>query len=445
VAFKISSFKENREMTIAILGAGLAGCTLGQQLQAGGRDFFILEKESQLGGLCRTLRTERHYWDLGVHAMYSRQQEINDYYACLPLELETLERNVKVFHQGRSGSRCVVPYPFENGIVDLPFSDRMECLAGFFPVLFKRKMPPSNLEEWIDGRVGAGVAKHFMRPYNRKIWSCELSEISTRLVNERIEPLSTKEILQVLIGRRMVGRAYQAKFRYPKGGIQMFIDHLARDFRNRIFLNSTVKALSRQGKRWIVATTDRRTFVADKVVSTIPLVELLKVVDLPGLAKRYAGLKWNNTFFVMLALKEGCRLNLIEDCHWVFFKGQEIFYRMTLMHNFSPQNSPVIVAEITAKDDLRERDQDEILQAVVDDLRQSEILKSQADIAQATIKLVSYTYPIPTVGLDDTRARIQNIMEQHDIFLLGRSGAWEYLNMDGVLCKVKDLLGKKFL
>ena len=46
-------------MKIAILGAGLTGLELGRRLKEYGKDFIILEKESQIGGLCRTNITGR--------------------------------------------------------------------------------------------------------------------------------------------------------------------------------------------------------------------------------------------------------------------------------------------------------------------------------------------------------------------------------------------------
>ncbi|MDP3027513.1 MAG: PGF-pre-PGF domain-containing protein, partial [Nanoarchaeota archaeon] len=46
-----------------ILGAGLAGVELGRKLKELKKDFVIFEKESQIGGICRTNKTGEYYWD----------------------------------------------------------------------------------------------------------------------------------------------------------------------------------------------------------------------------------------------------------------------------------------------------------------------------------------------------------------------------------------------
>ena len=91
-------------MKVAILGAGFTGVELGRRLKELRRDFIIFEKESQIGGLCRTNKTGNHCWDFAVHAIYSRNKEVMDYFSSLPLDYEYLNRNAKIFHTGTEQS-----------------------------------------------------------------------------------------------------------------------------------------------------------------------------------------------------------------------------------------------------------------------------------------------------------------------------------------------------
>ena len=43
-----------------------------------------------------------------------------------------------------------------------------------------------DFESWIGARFGEGVARHFMLPYNRKIWARDLKRMSCEWVRERI-------------------------------------------------------------------------------------------------------------------------------------------------------------------------------------------------------------------------------------------------------------------
>ncbi len=430
-------------MKIAILGAGLAGVELGRKLNKLREDFFILEKESQIGGICRTNKTGEYYWDFAVHAIYSRNKEVMDYFNLLPLDYEYLNRKAKIFHSGANGRKCIIGYPFEMGIKDLPLKDKLDCIHGYTAVKMRGKKEYCNLEEWIDARLGEGIAKHFMFPYNNKIWNCKLSEISDKLVSSKIEPASAIDFILSILGGKSVGRAYQAKFIYPKRGIQKLIDYTAKDFKDNIILNANVEKLVKLPHKWIIITDKGIKKEADAIVSTIPLAELLKKIDIEGVKKEYDVLKWNNTFFVMVGLKKEASFQLINDCHWAFFKEDEIFYRITLMHNFSSEFLPVLVAEITQKGTILDKSEEEIKEGVIEDLIRLGIIGLRSQIAEVDIKLLNYTYPIPTLGLDDFKIKLANILEKNNIFLLGRNGNWDYINMDGVILNVQKIVTEK--
>jgi len=431
-------------MKIAILGAGLTGLELGRKLKELDKDFFILEKESQIGGLCRTNKTGNYYWDFAVHAVYSRNKEIMDYFSSLPLDYESLERNVKIFHTSENGKTHILNYPFEIGVKDLPLNDKLECVQGYVAARAKGIKKSSNLKEWIENSLGPGMAKHFMIPYNSKIWNCPLEEISEKLVSAKIEPASIIDFIMSVLGKNVVGRAYQAKFIYPKQGIQQLIDYTAKDIKDNVHLNADVVKLERSLGRWKIYTNNE-VFEADMIASTIPLVNLLKKVDIEGLKKEYGAFRWNDTHFVMVGLKDGYDFNLIKDCHWVFFKGKEIFYRITLMHNFSAEFKAVLVAEITQKDNLSSKSNEEIVSSVVKDLVRLGIVGSENEIDKTDIKLVEHTYPIPTVGCEQVKHGIRTLLERYNLFLLGRNGNWDYINMDGVVANVQKFVSEKFL
>lgn len=431
-------------MEIAILGAGLAGLEVGRRLRERGKNFFILEKESQVGGLCRTNKTGGYYWDFAVHAMYSRSREIMDYYLSLPLDYEYLNRNVKIFHKGNNRKRYILDYPFEIGIKDLPLKDKIECIQGYIARWNKVKKNYMNLKDWIYNSLGAGIAKHFMVPYNEKIWNCELSDISSKLICSKIQPLLGADFILSLFGKKTVGRAHQAKFIYPKGGIQKLIEYTAKNVKDNILLNANVKKIIKSKNRWLIVADDGVEKEADIVISTIPLVELLKKIDIEGLEKEYDVLKWNNTYFIMVGLKSRHDIWLIRDCHWVFFKEDEIFYRITLMHNFSPEYLPAIVVEVTEKGNILNKTKEEIKNLVVKDLIRLGIINSLDQIAEIDIKLVEYTYAIPTVGLEHVKENICNILKRNNIFLLGRNGNWDYINMDEVILNVQKIVTDNF-
>jgi protoporphyrinogen oxidase len=100
-------------------------------------------------------------------------------------------------------------------------------------------------------------------------------------------------------------------------------------------LNAELEHLSRENNKWLIHTSNGRNFYASIVISTIPLVELLKKINIIGLKKSYDVFKWNNTYFVMIGLKKEYQFQYIHDYQWIFFKEKESFYRISLMHKIS--------------------------------------------------------------------------------------------------------------
>ena len=45
--------------------------------------------------------------------------------------------------------------------------------------------PPRNFKEWILAMCGRGIARHFMVPYNRKIWTVDPSEMAYQWIGDR--------------------------------------------------------------------------------------------------------------------------------------------------------------------------------------------------------------------------------------------------------------------
>jgi len=413
-------------MKIAILGAGLTGLELGRRLHLLGIDFIIFEKENCIGGLAKTIKTNGYSWDYGVHAMYSKDGSITNYYNHLPIDLQRHVRRTKILHKGR-----FISYPFENGIGELPPKDRLECITGYLKPHRRRKY--SDLQDWIDNRLGYGISKHFMKPYNQKIWNCSLSEISTDLVSGKIDPMSLPSFILSVLGRKTIGREYQSNFIYPKAGIQGFINYTADCIQDRIRINSGIRNLGYKKKQWFV-----NGIKFDRIISTIPLPELLKLLDLPKIQKEYKKFKWNDTFFVMVGLKEGKRFGKFHDLHWAFFKENEIFYRLTFMHNFSENFPPAVVAEVT------DRGMNSVKEFVIYDLLNKKVIESGGDISAVTCQRIQYTYPIPTLNADTLVGEIEKELQNYNLHLLGRSGRWRYINMDDVIKEVDEYASKNF-
>lgn len=427
---------------VAIIGGGVAGLALGGALNRRGIDFQLFEANNQVGGLARTFNTGRFRWDLGVHALYSKIDRVKQLFHDLPIEYQYCHRDVKICHVYKN---IIYPldYPFENGLSGLPPEDLRECLEGYKEAKASGKVTFENLADWIKNGLGSGFSRVFMTPYNRKIWDVPLNQISMDLVAGKIEPEPYEKVLKCALGARIEGRSYQAAFLYPRAGIQEFSNYLASCCGGRIHSDMKLEQIetSRDGYSLWFANGESRVGYT-RIVSTIPLKNLLGMIPWSDISLYAEKLHHNSTIFVMVGLKPDASFENFGHSHWSFYPGDEVFYRLTMMHNFSDMFPQACVAEHTVHGN-KLPDNDSIIKKVVRDLLRLGILKSEADVQTISIRYEPCTYPIPTIGLRRTKVKISSFLMQKKIYLLGRSGNWDYINMDQVIDQVDAFLKKE--
>ena len=137
-------------------------------LTDGVRGYEIFEKDDDIGGNCRSVRRDGHTFDRTGHWLHMR----NDYTRQLveklmPGELVAVSRKAQIFtHQAFLG------FPFQSNTFGLPPEVNKECLLGFIQARETRgqRAEPVNFEQWILHQYGEGIARHFMIPYNSKLY-----------------------------------------------------------------------------------------------------------------------------------------------------------------------------------------------------------------------------------------------------------------------------------
>ena len=113
-----------------------------------------------------------------------------------------------------------IPYPFQNNLRYLPKSLQVSCLLGAAKAAAKRNPQEcSHFRDWILATFGEGIAEAFMFPYNSKVWTTPLEEMSKSWIGERVSVVDFKRLLEnVLYERDDVGWGPNNKFRFPLHG-----------------------------------------------------------------------------------------------------------------------------------------------------------------------------------------------------------------------------------
>ncbi|MGQ9641962.1 MAG: protoporphyrinogen/coproporphyrinogen oxidase [Candidatus Bathycorpusculaceae bacterium] len=434
-------------MKVAILGGGLTGLTIGYLLDELGVDFEVLEKESECGGLMRTLQREGFTFDYGgSHIIFSKNKEILDFMLKLLRSNKVQNRrNTKILYKGK----YYVKYPFENGLADLPVKENFECLYYFIRNLVKREKgelkKPSNLKEWFYYTFGEGIAEKYLIPYNEKIWKYPTEKMSLEWV-ERVPNPPVEDIIKSSLGIQTEGYTHQLYFYYPKvGGIQALIKSLEEKIKDRIAINFEVKRIRRNGKQWLISNgAEERAYT--KVVSTIPIQKLVEAVSASQEVKETAHqLKYNSLITVMLGIDR----KKINDLSWLYIPEKDILtHRVSFPSNYSPNVAPKrkssVLAEITCiiGDRIWRMRNEEIINRVINELHQLRII-DKSEVCFSELRKTEYAYVISDLYYSKNVKAIEEYFAKTGIDLVGRFAEFKYLNMDACIGNAMNYITKK--
>ncbi|MCA8949537.1 MAG: NAD(P)-binding protein [Planctomycetes bacterium] len=343
-------------MRIAVLGGGISGTALARLLAGDGHDAVVLEKTERAGGLCQSSRFGEFTFDrAGGHILFSRDQRVLDWQlARCGGEAGTVKtvRNTKIRWHDRW-----VPYPFENGVGHLPQAAIVECVAGYVEAYAGRRAGapcPANFHDWVLWRMGEGFAQHFMLPYNRKIWECDLHRLSSGWVAGRVPEAPIEDILKSAIGVDTEGYTHQSVFWFPReGGFETLVRGTVEGGGFELRTGVAIERVERRGTQFAV---DGEAF--DLVVNTVPLPQIADAIaEIPEPIR--ADIRQLRPIS-LVNLMIGVRLDEpLPPLSWIYlpFPEQGPTNRVTYFSNYSPTNAPAghgsFLAEVTHRGDLK--------------------------------------------------------------------------------------------
>jgi protoporphyrinogen oxidase len=413
---------------IVIIGAGPTGLGAAYRLaELGHDDWEIYERDDHVGGLSSSFTDEHGFiWDHGGHVMFSHYSYFDDLVEkMLRGDYDQHMREAWVWMFGR-----FVPYPFQNNIHRLPPDVFIECVMGIIEAQ-KSELPRDHFAHWIHAIFGAGIAKHFMLPYNFKVWAHPLEMMSTSWQGDRVPVVDVRRILEnQLADRDDVSWGPNNKFKFPLLGTGMLYERIAEALPKSTHFHHDVAAIDLDAKT--VTFTNGVTTGYDKLVNTMPLKELAKkIVGCPGaIHEALLDLHHTQGMFIGIGVADPCPSS---KCWMYFPESDSPFYRVTYLSNYSPKMTPEgeyfsLLAEVSASP-YKHENADDVIDRTIAGMVSSQLLtpeQAEHKIVSRQLMRVPYSYPVPTLRRDDALAVIQPWLMDRHVFSRGRFGAWRY-------------------
>jgi protoporphyrinogen oxidase len=434
---------------VLIVGAGPAGLTAAYELSKLGLHSTVLEADTQVGGLSRTVNYRGYRFDIGGHRFFSKVQLINDLWQeILGEEFLIRPRLSRIYYRER-----FFDYPLR----------AVNALAGLGPIeallitlsYTKARLFPSdeetNFEQWVSNRFGRRLYEIFFKTYTEKVWGIPCSQISADWAAQRIRNLSLHEALRNALfgsGRANDGQIITTlidQFQYPRFGPGMMWQRceeiLAARGHDTIRGVKVERIRHRNGRvEAVYGRTQSGEFVefgADDFISTMPLRRLIQALDPPppdAVLEAASHLRYRDYLTVVLIVK---RESVFPD-NWIYIHSPDV--KMGRIQNYKnwsrhmvpdPSRSSLgLEYFVWDRDEEWGWSQDRLIELGIRECSRIGIIEP-AEVEDGTVVRMKKAYPVYDHEYQESLATVRLYLESlSNLQTIGRNGLHRYNNQD---------------
>ena len=415
--------------SITIVGAGVAGLTIGYQLARQKFDVTVLECNDVVGGLGRSWHYGDFHFDVGPHRFHTENPRVDKFVREVLQEdaVEISRKNgVRMF--GRFHD-----WPLRPSILKaMPISLMLRSAKD---LLFKEKLEGESFEADVVNKYGRTLYEIFFKPYTEKFLFYSPHELhrdwARAGVNRAvIDKRSESDGLWSLLKNTLLPKPVNTTFLYPPTGVGRFSERLAEGIEKlggRVLLGRRVTGLATRGPRIVGINAGREHFACDNVVWTAPITLANSLLGIAGVDLEYL-----STIFYNLEIDVPAK----HDFQWTYYGGDEIFSRVSTPVVFAgtmaPQGRSGLCVEFTCREgDERWQQPERYTEAVIGDLVRTGTIDRADQVQQVHIERVPFTYPIYKINyLGELTRNLKALGRFSNLLLAGRCGRFWYNNMD---------------
>ncbi len=407
----------DKEVDILIIGGGITGISLASFLKTS--DYLIIEKDSELGGYCKTTISNDYIWDYSGHFFHFNNNEIKNYLINnIDCEIVTVNKVCYVYY-----NKQLIDYPFQNNIHQLNENEYLECLED---LKNKEDLKINTFTDYIVSNLGNAICNKFVKPYNQKLYACDLDQLDFDAMGRFFPKLLDYNNYSSGLSFKHKQTTYNDTFIYPKGGSYEFIKSLLKRVNsNNISVNNEVHSIDINEKKVI---TSKGTIKYNKLVNTIPFNHLLKLSG-----EESKNLSWNKVVVFNMGFDSPSDI----DANWIYYPGNEIFYRVGFYNNIFKTDKMSLYVEIGMKHNEL-FDEKVTLNSILNDLQSVGIIKNQILVDYQVIAM-NPAYVHITKQSKSIYSKWCEKNNTKDVYSIGRYGSWTYCSIEDNIIQAQEL------
>ncbi len=421
------------EKRAVILGAGPIGLVTAWKLLEEGWLVEIYEKESAVGGMCKTWKWGEFLVDTGPHIYHTPDKELARFW---DTEFGDLFIKSEFWCKNVNGNNFdeYWDYPLSwESISRYPRELKEKILKEIENLSNEKKAQAKNYAEYVEAQVGSTLQQMFFEKYPEKIWGISTYEMTPEWAPKRIEfrPKVTP----------FYHNQWNAVGKFGTGCIYERIKEKILKLGGVIHFNATVSGILFQGNSISGISINERETVAvgrnDIIISALPITLLAHFVGYES------SLQFRGIRTVYLAYKR--KTILPKGIHWLYYDSEKIYFNRIseakkLSSYVAPKDKTYISAEIAFSqgDEIERMDSAELIKRVV---RQVEIvgLAKESEIIDADTHSEYFVYPLQFTGYREELARTRAVISRfQQLYSFGTGGDFHYADSQILFHKAFD-------
>jgi protoporphyrinogen oxidase len=432
---------------VIIIGGGPAGLTAALELIGRGAHPIVLEADTQVGGISKTVERDGWRFDIGGHRFFTKVGRVETFWHDVlpPEEFPTRSRLSRIYYEGRFFDYPIKPL---NALANLGPVESIRCVASYVKT---RLLPPkdqSDFENWVAARFGWRLYRIFFKTYTEKVWGVPATEIRSDWAAQRIKDLSLPSAALNAFRTFFTSQTKHVslidRFEYPRFGPGQMWERTAElvsEGHGEVRLESEAVTLIRDesGVRAVVveSPTGRETLPADHVISSMPLGELaLAMSPLPPEHVTDAAKALTHRDFLTIALVVPEAITFPDN--WIYVHDPTV--KLGRVQNFRSWSPDMVKPGSTCLgleyfvfegDELWGMADDDLVVFATEEITRIRLIPR--DVVQTGFVVrVPQAYPVYDAGYTDHVKTIREWLEREtpNVHPVGRNGMHRYNNQD---------------
>jgi protoporphyrinogen oxidase len=459
--------QENQHKKVIIIGAGPAGLTAAYELCKEGVESVVLEKDTVVGGISRTVNYKGYLFDIGGHRFFTKVKAVDEMWREVLGEEKFLRRSrlSRIYYNKRF---FYYPLKATDALLGLGIWNSVLMLGSYIKAqLFPIKNEVS-FEDWITNRFGKRLYHTFFKTYTEKVWGIPCHEISADWAAQRIKGLSLlTTVKNALLASQSQNKSEVIKtlidaFDYPEKGPGQMWEMVADSIQKRgsaLKMRSNVEGiLWQKGKiTALEIETDGQTetIAGTDFISSMPIQELVrKMKPEPPNKVKEAAEKLGYRDFLTVSLIVN-KADLFQD-NWIYIHDSSVKVgRIQNFKNWSPQmvpdpNKTCLGLEYFCfeGDGLWTTPDADLIKLATKELGMLGLVAPN-DVEDGAVVRMPKAYPVyDSVYVEAVNTIREFVAGLGNLYLVGRNGMHKYNNQDHsmltAMLSVKNILGANY-